>query len=311
MKKTQLDSGKVAVGNTHELYYELHGNPNGKLMVVLHGGPGSCFKQKHTSMCNLEKYKVLFFDQRGCGLSTAKNPLMHNTTQDLVADIKLLIAHVGEKRAILCGGSWGSTLALCFAIAHPQMVSELRISGIFLATEAETDFSPVLAKFAPDLYEFIMSEFGSKQSQSKPQSVFTHLTKLTLQGDTRAAYALQMCECAIMSPMCNTRTIMRDLQNWNKRPKVIHLPSVQIYAHYLLHNFFLPEAFILHTISKISHIKTRIVQGAQDLLCQPHIAYSLSRELTQCSIKFVRGAHYEAKGDTTSQLKQALSRLYN
>lgn len=140
-----LQRGHLPVGDGHELYYELRGNPNGKLMVLNKGGPGGSIKRKDFYDFNGDKYKLLFYDQRGCGKSTYEQLLYKNTTQDLVEDLKKLIEHVGEKQAIVVGGSWGSTISLCFAIAYPQMVRELRISGVFLEQRMKIIFKTQLS----------------------------------------------------------------------------------------------------------------------------------------------------------------------
>src|SRR5690349_11593151 len=130
-------SGHLDVGDGHSLYWELCGNPDGKPVVFLHGGPGGASSPEHRRQFNPEKYKILVFDQRGCGKSTPFASLDNNTTWHLVEDIEALRRELGVERWMVFGGSWGSTLALAYAETHPQRVTELCLRGIFLLRPEE------------------------------------------------------------------------------------------------------------------------------------------------------------------------------
>ena len=130
-------SGKLDVGDGHQVYWDMCGNPNGKPAVFLHGGPGGGCNADHRSLFNPEKYCVMLFDQRGCGRSTPHANLEANTTWHLVADIERLRAMAGFEKWQVFGGSWGSTLALAYAETHPEHVSELILRGIFTGRQEE------------------------------------------------------------------------------------------------------------------------------------------------------------------------------
>src|SRR5436190_11029508 len=134
------DTGMLDVGDGHHLYWELCGNPDGKPVVFLHGGPGGGSSPDHRRQFNPDKYKILVFDQRGCGKSTPYASLEHNTTWDLVADIERLREMVGVERWLVFGGSWGSTLSLAYAETHPDRVTALVLRGIFTLRRWELEW---------------------------------------------------------------------------------------------------------------------------------------------------------------------------
>ena len=127
--------GFLPVDETHKLYYEVSGNPNGEPIVFLHGGPGSKTDPKHRQFFDPKRFKIILFDQRGCGQSLPYASIENNTTWHLVADIEKLRTHLNVEKWIVFGGSWGSTLALSYAITHPQPVTRLILRGLFLGTD--------------------------------------------------------------------------------------------------------------------------------------------------------------------------------
>ena len=131
------DRGMLDVGDGNLVYWEASGNPDGKPAVVLHGGPGSGTSPGQRRLFDPEAYRIVLFDQRGCGRSRPHAELVHNTSQELVADMELIRARLGIGKWLVFGGSWGSTLALLYAETHPERVSGLVLRGIFLATESE------------------------------------------------------------------------------------------------------------------------------------------------------------------------------
>src|SRR4029079_14311557 len=134
------ETGHLDVGDGHSLYWELCGNPDGKPVVFLHGGPGGGSSPDHRRQFNPDKYKILVFDQRGCGKSTPYASLEANTTWDLVGDIEKLRERLRIERWQVFGGSWGSTLALAYSETHPDRVAELVLRGVFLLRKQEIDW---------------------------------------------------------------------------------------------------------------------------------------------------------------------------
>src|ERR1041385_5463793 len=145
----------LPVGDGHSLYYEVSGNPKGKPVLFLHGGPGSGTKPEQRRFFDPERYRIVLFDQRGAGRSTPSGSLEANTTQHLVADIEALRRHLGITRWVVFGGSWGSTLALAYAQAHPTRVTELVLRGIFLLRrwELEWFYQCGASRFFPDAWQ--------------------------------------------------------------------------------------------------------------------------------------------------------------
>jgi proline iminopeptidase len=150
-----FDTGRLKVSAVHEIAYEQCGNPAGKPVVFLHGGPGGGTSPAQRCFFHPERYRVVLFDQRGCGASTPTASLEENTTWDLVADIERLREHLGIERWQVFGGSWGSTLALAYAQKHPARVTELVLRGIFLLRRQEIDwfYQRGASALFPDLWE--------------------------------------------------------------------------------------------------------------------------------------------------------------
>ena len=134
-----FDKGFISVSGGHKLYYERFGNPNGKPVLFLHGGPGGGFGDKDKRFFDPKIWQVIFFDQRGAGRSTPFASIQNNTTDNLIEDINILLNKWSIKKVLLFGGSWGSTLALTFAITHPEKVSGMILRGIFLSTKKDID----------------------------------------------------------------------------------------------------------------------------------------------------------------------------
>jgi proline iminopeptidase len=161
------DSGHISVSEVHQLYYEQSGNPNGKPVVFLHGGPGAGLTPEYRSFFDRHAYRVILFEQRGSGRSTPHASLENNTTWDLVSDIEKIREHFGVEQWLVFGGSWGSTLALAYAETHPERVSALVLRGIFLAVRTRragsTKKATVRALFSPR-YGNSMFELFPKRS---------------------------------------------------------------------------------------------------------------------------------------------------
>jgi len=290
-----LESGHLDVGAGHKLYYELCGNSNGPLMVQNKGGPGGTLKDKDKKCYNLKKYQVLFYDQRGCGRSTFKQLLKHNTTQHLVDDVKKLIEHVNQSKAIITGGSWGSTISLLFAITYPEMTKELRLSGIYLGTKKESDFRINLKTYYPQVHGFLEGIYGDNYLRAIWSRVLSS-------KDATAAKHMEISECALMTYLFDFKKAIKT--------EVTYENSHKIFAHYLSNDCFLPSNYILKNLHNIKSIKTSIVHGTHDLLCLPIVAQTVAGKLDNCKLHFVVGSHYEDKGDTSSQLMKKIMKEY-
>ncbi len=259
-----LKKGYVRASHTHKIYFELRGKKNGKPAVYLHGGPGSHFHAKHFKVFP-KNFCALFFDQRGCGRSKPLGEIRENTTQLLVQDICTLMDHVGFEKATIVGGSWGSTLALCFAIAHPQRVEKLALRGIYLGTKQENEqFKKTWELFSPEI--FLSAEQTPTYQKNPSARMVQHLAWLE--------YSL----------LDNSKT-------WQQIKKPRASKANWIGSHYISNNCFLPANYILKNTQKISHIPTVIVQGAQDLVCPPLSAWKLSQKIPKAKFILVSGGH--------------------
>ena len=259
-----LQKGYLRVSGLHSIYYELRGKKDGVPAVFLHGGPGSRFKPKHFKNFP-PNHQVLFFDQRGCGRSRPFGELKENKTKELVEDIAKLMDHLGFKKAKIVGGSWGYTLAMCFAIKYPHRVKKLVIGGIYLGTKEEAiEMMRIFRLFSPKLYE---------ESKRTP-SFFKKL-------DSSMVQRLHMLEYSIM----------RNEKTWND----IRLGKVKksdwIEIHYIRNDCFMPPDYIMKNLYKIKHIPTVIIQGQQDLVCPPISAWNISKIFKKKKLIIVPGGH--------------------
>ena len=174
-KTKPYKKGHLQVSKIHKIYYEFVGNPKGKPVIFLHGGPGGWISSKNRRYFNPKKFNVILFDQRGCGKSLPSGCLEENTTQDLVSDIKKLSEFAGVKKFIVFGRSWGSSLALAYAATHPKTVTALVLGGVFLATPQEVKRTFLESKnYFPDLWE----EFSSAVPKNK-KVIGYYLDKMT------------------------------------------------------------------------------------------------------------------------------------
>src|SRR6516162_5996529 len=184
-------TGRLQVSKTHELYFEESGNPNGKPVVFLHGGPGGGTNPKYRRFFDPKAYRIVLFDQRGCGKSTPYASLEANTTWDLVADIEKLREHLGIARWQVFGGSWGSTLALAYAQTHPDRVSELVLRGIFLIRPWEIDwfYQRGCDALFPDAWEEYLDPIPEAERGDLLRAYYRRLTSDEAEMRTRAARA--------------------------------------------------------------------------------------------------------------------------
>ena len=183
------DSGWLDTGDGHRIYWELSGNPNGKPAVFIHGGPGGGISPHHRQLFDPERYKVLLFDQRGCGRSRPHASLDNNTTWHLVADIERLRDMAGVDQWLVFGGSWGSTLALAYAQTHPERVSEMVLRGIFTLRKQELHwyYQDGASRFFPDKWARVLSILSDDERKDVIAAYRQRLTSADPQVQLEAA----------------------------------------------------------------------------------------------------------------------------
>lgn len=288
--------GYLQVSELHQIYYEEVGNPNGKPIVFLHGGPGGQIKLYHRQYFDPEHYRIILFDQRGAGKSKPHAELRENTTQDLVADMEKLREHLGVEKWHIFGGSWGSTLALVYAIMHPKRVTGLLLRGIFLGRQSDIDWS-----FQKGVDVFYPKEFAAylaplTEEDRKNYNVVEGYYKLLTSQDKEirenAARAWSTWEGNLVALLPDEAV----LSEFAEPELAVALARLE--CHYFINHLFLPENYILENADTIADIPTIIVHGRYDMDCRLSSAYELHQKLPKSELRII-----EASGHSASEPK--------
>lgn len=268
--------GHLGVGDGHSLYWERSGNPKGKAVVFLHGGPGGGSDAKHRRFFDPSVYNIIVFDQRGCGRSTPHASLHENSTWKLVDDLEQLRTHFEIETWQVFGGSWGSTLALAYAQRYPKRVTELVLRGIFTFTPDEMQwfYGGGTAALFPDAWDDFVAPIPQGERDDLLHAYHRHLT-----GDDEArrlacakAWSLYECRVAGLLPDPGITAHCED-------PHFV-LAFARIEAHYFVNNGFLESPNqLVDALPSIAHIPTRIVHGRYDVICPLRNAWRLYRAL--------------------------------
>lgn len=286
-----FDSGMLVVSDLHTLYYEQSGNPDGKPVVFLHGGPGGGTNPSCRRFFDPEKYRIILFDQRGCGRSTPYAELTDNTTWDLVADIETLRERLGIDRWQVFGGSWGSTLALAYAQTHPQRVTELVLRGIFMLRRWELEWfyqSGCDAMF-PDAWERYLEAIPLVERGDLISAYYRRLTSDDVDVRRAAARAWSAWEASTCFLLQDQAYIAE-----NSADKFAEA-FARIECHYFVHGgFFETDDHILRHVDRIRHIPAIIVQGRYDVVCPPRSAWDLHRAWPQADLRIAPDSGHSA-----------------
>ncbi len=259
----------------HQVFFMEFGNPQGKPVLMFHGGPGGCCKAKYTTAFDLKKYRVIVFDQRGCGKSLPMGSLKNNDTQSLLKDVENLIKFLKIKeKIILRGASWGSTLALLFAEKHPQMVEKLLLSQIFLA-DKDARFWEFEGNsyFYPDFVETLKNKAGKTDIPTYFDTEINSKSKKK-QLDAINYYGWYERVCGSLSPKWNNQIVVEDKE----------LAANRVYMHYAAQNFMLKDDEIIKNVGKIKNIPTIIVHNRLDFVCPLKGAYRLHKGLPKSKL---------------------------
>ena len=254
----------LPVGDGHEIYVECSGNSDGMPVVYCHGGPGAGSSENLRRYFDPEKYHIILFDQRGCGRSRPCPSIEHNELDDLIADMEKIRQHLAIDKWLVCGGSWGTTLALAYGIQHAQKVSGFILRGIFLGTQEEYDwlYQPTgAAGFFPKYYrDFI--ELLKNESLESPllgyQTLLTSQNELLKVAASKAWYVWES-RLSSIEHSCETLSQIDDPHQ--------ALCMAQISNHYFVNNCFLTSP-LLSNIDKIKHLPAIIIHGRYDMVCQ-------------------------------------------
>ncbi len=279
------------VGDGHEIYFEQCGNPAGKPVVVLHGGPGGGGDTAIRRFFDPDLYRIVVFDQRGAGRSRPHAELKANTTQHLIDDIERLRAHLGIDRWQVFGGSWGSTLALAYAQAWPHRVTELVLRGIFLLRKHELDwfYRPGGAsQIYPDAWQHYERHIPPEERDDLPAAYYRRLTSDDPEIRLAAARVWSVWEA---STSCLTPSL--DMVD-KFGEATLAIAFARIECHYFMNNGFMEEGQLLDNIDKIRDIPGVIVQGRYDVVCPMRSAFDLSQRWPKASLQIVPDAGHSA-----------------
>ncbi len=268
----------------HKVFYAQYGNPQGEVIVTLHGGPGSKSKPKHVKIYDLSKYQVVTFDQRGCGESLPLGEISNNTLQDLIADMERLRIKLKIKKWFVAGGSWGSTLALAYAQEHPEQVRGLLMRGIFLARPKDAAWASTqdngIERMFPDLREKQI-EFLNKYDATPVNAAEVLLKKMK----AASLEEIKAITAGVNNWEGNLMNAQADLHFTD--PEEVsdeEIAAVKIFLHYEANNFFLQPDQLLKNIGAIKHIPSIIVHGRYDALCPAEQAWAVYKQLTKAEI---------------------------
>ena len=260
------DQGHLSVDTRHTLYYEQCGNPDGKPVVFLHGGPGSGCDAKQRRFFDPKAYRIVLFDQRGCGRSMPHAELQDNTTWHLVSDIEALRRHLKIDRWQVFGGSWGSTLALAYAQAHPSVVTELVLRGIFLVRpwEIQWFYQEGASRLFPEAWQRYVAVVPEAQRDNMVEAYYAMLTDPDSAVQRRAAQAWSVWEGSTSYLQPDPKA----LEHFAAPQFAIAFARIE--CHYFRHGSFLrSENQLLEDVARIRHIPGVIVQGCYDVVCPP------------------------------------------
>ncbi|HET9484576.1 MAG TPA: prolyl aminopeptidase [Xanthomonadales bacterium] len=285
------DTGMLKVSPLHTLYYEQSGNPDGIPAVFLHGGPGGGTSPKMRRFFDPARYRIVLFDQRGCGRSTPRAELAENTTQHLVADIERLRAHLGIERWLVFGGSWGSTLALAYAQAHVERVTALVLRGIFLLRRFELEWfyqSGASLLFA-DAFEQYLAAIPEVERADLMGAYYRRLTHPDAAVRVAAARAWSVWEGRTSFLLENPDYVSAFDEDEHA------LEFARIECHYFVHGgFFRSEDQLLADAPKLAKVPGTIVQGRYDVVCPMRSAWDLHRAWPEAELRIVPDAGHSA-----------------
>lgn len=283
------NSGYLAVGDGHEIYHEECGNPNGVPVLYLHGGPGAGCDENTRRFFDPKKCCILVFDQRGSGRSKPYASTNANTTQHLVDDINKLLSKLGKEKVVLFGGSWGSTLALVYAIMHPERVLGMVLRGIFLSESLEClDYlggQTAHSRF-PEICERFLNNVPEDARRNPADYYFAMMTSGDKKTRRKFAYEWSFYECARLQLVPPPED---ELRKEILSESFVSLAIME--AHYIRNLCFLKDGFILENVHRIPHVPISIIHGRYDDVCPVESAIRLHRVLPRSKLHIVTAGH--------------------
>lgn len=281
---------RFAVEEPHVLYVEESGNPRGIPVVFLHGGPGAGSQPWHRRFFDPEKYRIVVYDQRGSGKSTPHAELRGNTTPRLVDDLEQLREHLGIEQWLVFGGSWGSTLALAYAEAHPGRVLGLILRGVFLCRREDLSwfYQEGASRIFPDAWEDYERVIPPAERGDFIQAFYKRLT-----GEDEIARMAAAKAWSVWEGLCSTLKPNPGVVDHFADPHTA-LSLARIECHYFVNDIFLPPGQLLADVAKIRHIPGVIVHGRYDMVCPLDGAFALHRAWPESELHIIRDAGHSA-----------------
>jgi proline iminopeptidase len=300
-------TGRLAVSELHELYWEESGHPDGLPVIALHGGPGGGSSPEMRRFFDPKRYRIVLFDQRGCGRSTPHSELRENTTWDLVRDIETLRAHLGIKKWLVFGGSWGSTLALAYAAMHRKQVLGLLLRGVFLLKESEIRwfYQEGASHIFPDAFDRYVAPIPESERHDLLKAFYKRLTgkNAAVRAEAAAAWARWEGE---------TLSILGPKQRPPRFDEADFLDAfARIECHYC-HNkgFFEKDGWLLEAGAKFGELPGVIVHGRYDVVTPLSSAWALNKVWPKSQLRIVPDAgHSSLEPGIVSELVKASDML--
>jgi len=285
-----IDMEVMPNGNCHQVYVEECGNPTGIPVVFLHGGPGSGCRPQHRCYFDPDLYRIILFDQRGCGRSTPLGELENNSSQHLVDDMETIRQQLNISQWLVFGGSWGATLALLYAQQHPEKVLAMILRGVFLGREQDINWVYAeggASKLFPEAWHQLVKDLPSSEQQTPLNAYFQRLT-----DDDKS---IQMAAAMTLNAWEDTIVKLRD-HEYEADPKEEPGPLAHslVQLHYALKQCFIAETPLLNNIDVIRHIPTTIIHGRYDIVCPMQQSWELHQQWPEADLNIVSMAGHAA-----------------
>lgn len=301
----RLDSGLLDVGEGHRIYYEQCGDAAGLPVIFLHGGPGGGCSPRHRQLFDLTRYRVILFDQRGCGRSLPPGAVQANTSEALVNDIERLRQHLGIERWLVFGGSWGAGLALAYAAAHRAVCLGLVLRGVFLGRSSDLDwFFQQARQFLPEAW----AALAAQAPHATHHDLLRWLHDGLHGGDPQAALvraiAWETWEASVSQRQCAAPRACPPLAE----EAAALLDKYRIQSHFLTNGCFWGNATLLERAQTLPSVPTAILHGRLDWVCRPQAAWDLHQCLPGSRLQWLEGCGHSPFEPAMSQaLAQALT----
>lgn len=297
----------LEVSDLHTIYLEQSGNPEGTPAVFLHGGPGGATSPTNRRFFNPQKYRIILFDQRGCGKSRPLAELRENTTSDLISDLEKIRAHLNIHQWILFGGSWGSALSMAYSLKCPDRVLALVLRGIFLCSKRELDW--LYKKGASNIYPEEWTELKRALSHCGTDNILEKAFKILNGSDIVNSNKASIGICKWGASLA---TMQKDKEIIHKYSQISYADTLaRIKCHYFLNGgFFDSDSYLLDNVGSLNHIPIKIIHGRYDMISPVESAYFLKEAASDAKLTIVPNAgHSLSEPGIISELVKTMDEM--